>query len=442
MSSEDRINPLFLKAAVIVLLSIILLIPLHQVESLIGERSSLRDNAAERVAMGVGHSQTVGALIMNVPVTRVWREGDRSISSTKIYRVLPASVEITGSIGTQPRHSGIYSVTTFLAQMHLTGSIGEDFPSKELEPEIGVTKTVGDVTLFLALSDPAGIRTLAGIRLDGRLLPVAPVSQTGLKGVLADVGALNLTMLNRLNFSIDLDVAGTERLQLLPLGKSTHVNLTSSWPSPSFRGAFSPDLAPQVQDRGFAADWRVLQINRDFPQVWTDDSVTNVQLERSAFGVDFYQPVDIYQRDYRAIHYAVLFIALTFMGLFLWEHTVDVRVHAIQYAMIGMALSVFYLVLIALSEHVGFGTSYGLAAGSMCLLLTVYFSGWLRSRVAGLLAGAATGTCYSLLYLLILSEENALLFGALALFGVLAAIMIATRKLDWYRVADFRRRAE
>jgi inner membrane protein len=159
---------------------------------------------------------------------------------------------------------------------------------------------------------------------------------------------------------------------------------------------------------------------------------------KSAFGVDFYQPVDAYQRDYRATHYALLFIALTFMGLFLWEHTFGMRVHPMQYAMTGAALSVFYLVLTALSEHLEFAGSYTLAACAMTLLLAVYFSGVLQSRRAGAAIGVLAGVCYSLLYLLVLSEDYALLFGALTIFFLLAITMIATRRLDWYRVAELR----
>jgi inner membrane protein len=250
------------------------------------------------------------------------------------------------------------------------------------------------------------------------------------------LSGVDLNVPRRWSFAADLVISGTQRLQFLPFAQSTHVNLTSPWPNPSFGGAFSPDGAPQVGTHGFAADWHVLQINRDYPQFWVEHRVSEQQLEKSGFGVDFYQPVDAYQRDYRAIHYAVLFITLTFMVLFLWEHTIGVAVHSMQYAMIGAALSVFYLVLLAVSEHLNFAGSYTLAAAAMTLLLAVYFSGIAKSRAAGWATGTLTGVCYSLLYLLVLSEEYALLFGALAIFFLLAAIMIGTRKLDWYRVAE------
>jgi inner membrane protein len=439
MSSVSRINPLLAKILLIVALSLALLLPLGRMESLIAERSALRDSAVERVAHGVGHAQSIGAVMMIVPVTRTWVDGGKDFSETKSLRVLADSVDVTGSVSTELRKSGIYTVPTFKAALHVSGSISNELLMGMLAPEQGVNKKPGRPTLFLAVSDPSGIRTLDGIRVDDQLLSVSAAAEGGLHGVSAELPAYTAGTLQRLSFAADLSISGTERLQFLPLAQSTHVSLGSAWPNPSFSGAFSPDSAPRVGPQGFAADWRVLQINRDYPQFWADDGVSAEQVAKSAFGVDFYQPVDTYQRDYRAIHYAILFIALTFMALFLWEHTLGTRVHPMQYAMTGVALSVFYLVLLALSEHLNFAASYALASAAMSALLSVYFSGVLGSRRAGFVTGVLAGICYSLLYFLVLSEEYALLFGALALFFLLAVIMLSTRGLDWYRVAESHR---
>ena len=228
-------------------------------------------------------------------------------------------------------------------------------------------------------------------------------------------------------------MSGTERIQWLPLAQSTSVKLSSTWPDPAFSGAFAPQN-PDVTQRGFAADWHVLQINRNFPQRWINAAVSAAQISNEAFGVDFYQPVDTYQENYRSIHYALLFIAVTFMGLFLWEHTVGTRLHPMQYAMTGAALSIFYLLLLAFSEHLSFGWSYLIAGSAMTVLLAVYFAGALDAARAGALAGVMIATCYYLLYWLVLSVDYALLCGTLALFLLLAGIMVGTRKVNWYDV--------
>jgi inner membrane protein len=369
-------------------------------------------------------------------VTRTWVHDGREYSELKRHHLLATSVDVAGTVGGELRRSGIYTVPTFKAVLHIAGSISDEGLMGLLAPEPGVTKKIGDATLFVAVSDPSGIRVLDGIRIDDALEPVSAATGAGLQGVSAPIASIAASAPRRVAFALDLVISGTQRLQFLPFAESLHVHLTSPWPTPSFGGAFSPDAAPQVGPSGFTADWRVLQINRDYPQLWSDGGVSGAQLEKSAFGVNFYQPVDAYQRDYRAVHYAVLFIALTFMALFLWEHTLGAPVHAMQYAMTGAALSVFYLVLTAVSEHLDFAASYTLAASAMSVLLLVYFGGVLKSRAAGLVTGALAGVCYSLLYFLVLSEDYALLFGALAIFSLLATIMIGTRKLDWYQIAE------
>jgi inner membrane protein len=339
MPSLSRINPLLAKILLIVALTLVLLLPLGHMESLIAERSAMRDSAVERVAHGVGHAQSIGAVMLIQPVTRSWVDGGKEFTDTKRLRVLADSVEVTGAAGNELRQSGIYTVPTFKAALHVSGSISNELLTSLLAPEQGVVKTLGRPTLFLSVSDPGGIRGLDGIRVDDVLLPVSAASEGGLHGVSAELPSNAAGGPQRWSFAADLSISGTERLQFLPFARSTHVSLGSSWPNPSFTGAFSPDVAPQVGAKGFKADWRVLQINRDYPQFWADDCVSAEQVAKSAFGVDFYQPVDIYQRDYRAIHYAILFIALTFMALFLWEHTLGTRVHPMQYAMTGAALS-------------------------------------------------------------------------------------------------------
>ena len=440
MSSLNRINPLLAKILVVALLTLALLLPLRGVESLIAERAALRDSAVERVANGVGRAQRIGAAMMVVPVTRKWMDNGKERAQTKRLRILASAVDVAGSVDSEVRKSGIYTVPAFKATLRIAGSISDEELMKVLAPEAGVSKTVGNPTLFVAVSDPSGIRALDGIRIEDTLVPASAAAESGLQGVSAELSSIVPGTPRRITFAIDLMISGTERLQFLPFAQSTRVHLTSAWPNPSFSGAFSPDAAPQVGPHGFSAAWRVLEINRTYPQFWADDCVSADKLTNSAFGVDFYQPVDAYQRDYRAIHYAVLFIALTFMALFLWEHTLGASVHSMQYAMLGVALSVFYLVLTALSEHLNFAGSYALAASAMTLLLSVYFSGVLKSRAGGLATGALAGVGYSLLYLLVLSQDYALLFGALAIFLLLATTMIGTRRLDWHRVAESRKR--
>jgi inner membrane protein len=180
----------------------------------------------------------------------------------------------------------------------------------------------------------------------------------------------------------------------------------------------------------------VLELNRPYGQAWMDGEVTDAMLKDSAIGIGLYQAVDAYQRAERAIKYGLLFIALTFLTFFAWEQLSGLRLHPLQYLLVGLALSMFYVLLIALSEHVRFLVAYAIAAVALVTLMGVYIAGALRSARRGVAVGTAMSVVYGLLYTLILSEDYALLLGAITLFAALAAVMVATRKIDWYRLGD------
>jgi inner membrane protein len=237
---------------------------------------------------------------------------------------------------------------------------------------------------------------------------------------------------------MNLTLAGSSQLTFLPLARKANISLQSSWAHPKFEGAPAP-LDPSVSKDGFSAKWSVLEINRNFGQSWYDSEVrpgtpVDLAFAQSGVGVTFYEPVDVYQRNYRAVHYAILLIAITFLTFFLWEHLSGIAIHGMQYLMVGLSLALFYLLLLALSEHVNFDIAYGVSAGALVALITVYLTGVLKRWTLALGAGAGLATLYTMLYWILRSEDYSLLMGALLLFGVLAILMIATRRVDWSTV--------
>ena len=360
------------KLILIAIITLLLLWPLNLVQGLIGERSAMRAAAVERVAGNVGHAQQIGAVMLIVPVTRSWTADGKAYSKTAEHHLLAQTVHLDGSVDGAARHSGIYSVPTFQAKLQVSGTLTTAELRGATMPESGIVKRIGQAALFVAMSDPAGIRTLAGIRVDGKMLPVTPMRIGELKGVGVNLAQFDGDLPGEIEFAFDLQICGTERLQFLPLAESTQVDLRSSWPSPSFSGAFGPLGSPRISSEGFTAQWRVLQLNRGYPQQWADDKVGQTQIAESAFGVDFYEPIDTYQCNYRANHYAFLFIAVSFMVLFLLEHLLGLPLHPVQYAMTGAALSIFYLVLLAVSEHLPFGPAYAIATAALGTLVASY----------------------------------------------------------------------
>jgi inner membrane protein len=206
----------------------------------------------------------------------------------------------------------------------------------------------------------------------------------------------------------------------------------SSWPHPNYQGAFLPVEKLPVAGGGFKARWSVLQVNRAIAASWIGNSQGSQQFAAAAFGVRLMQPATVYSANERAVRYGVLFIAITFIGFFGWEHTsTKLRLHAMNYLLVGLALAVFYLLLLALSEHIGFALAYLAAATALVLLIFVYVIGVTASRTAAMVNAALLSLSYAVLYVILRSEDYALLLGSLLVFGALAALMLATRRLDW-----------
>jgi inner membrane protein len=287
--------------------------------------------------------------------------------------------------------------------------------------------------LRLPIGDLRGLQEVSELRINGQ--PARFDSSADRLGpwpnvvVPIDLDALGA---KPIDLDITLKLAGTQSLQLLPFARSTDVNMRAPWRDPSFIGAALP-LEHKLDAKGFSAHWHLLDLNRNYGQHWTDTDTTVAQaLPTSTFGVQLYQPVDVYQRNVRAGKYGLLFIAMTFVAFFLFEVLKRLRVHPVQYLLVGAALATFYVVLLALSEQIGFGPSYALAASAVVVIVGGYSMAVLRARRAGLLLGGALALIYAMLYGLIAAEQYALLIGALVLLLMVSLMMYLTRRIDWY----------
>jgi inner membrane protein len=265
------------------------------------------------------------------------------------------------------------------------------------------------------------------------MVKLGPAQPGVYRGIEARVDLTELAKTAAAAFEFRAVTAGSRDLSLLPLGSTTTLQMHSNWPHPSFHGAFLP-AERTITASGFDARWQVLELNRSYRQAFSEEEVDESVLQQSSFGVGLYQAVDVYQRSERAVKYALLFIALTFLTFFAWEQVTRNPLHPLQYLMIGLALSIFYLLLIALSEHISFAAAYLSAAVALVALIGVYVAGALRSSLRGGVAAVAMSGVYALLYALVLSEDYALLLGAIVLFVALAAVMLVTRRVDWYRL--------
>lgn len=440
---SEFLGSLTAKLLAIGLIAILLLVPLAHVRSLVQERAGMREIAVERIGSGWGGRQVIGPPILAVPFEVVTREtfetdtrkGERVTRTPGVWYALATQADVRATLEPQIRHLGIYSVPVYETALQISGAF-DPRALHDLTTDIpGRTVDWQRSRIVVPVADVRGIREVKTARWADVDLYLEPAAYDSLSGVGAQVDVATLQGGQSVEFRFELGLAGSQSLRVLPLAQETTARLTSPWPHPNFSaGAFLP-ARYTLDAKGFDAHWQVLDLNRGYPQGWRDSSVGGQQLLATAFGVDLYQPVDTYQRNERAIKYALLFIAITLMSIFLWEYATRSALHAMQYLLVGLALCVFYLLLLALSEHVPLGGAYLIAATALVVLIGVYLAGVLRSRKRGAVAAGAVGTVYGLLYLLILSEQYALLLGTVLVFAVLATIMLVTRRLNWGNLA-------
>ena len=431
------------KVVFIGVLILILLIPLGMIEGLVNERQYLYGTARDDIAQAWGQSQTVGGPILIVPFTYTRYIADEAIVNAErraitvkdeLY-VLPQVLEIRGTADAEERRRGIYKVPVYTTRLTATGVFppvtldGSEYPDLTvLWEQAAIALPITDARyvrepIVLASGNGTTSFEAGGARVPGfGPLLVAPYAALGL-GPLTAAQA----------FSFELALGGTGALKFLPLGDETRVAVTSDWPSPSFVGAFLPGERT-VDANGFTAEWRVLDLGRGYPSSWKRTGAPPADVELSAFGAELITPVGIHEAAMRATKYGVLILGFTFVAYFLFELFAALRLHALQYLLIGLANCVFYLLLLALAEHIGFAPAYVASAVAATALITSYSGAVLRSVRRAAPIGALLTALYGYLYVTLKAEDYALLFGALGVFAVLAAFMYLTRHVDWFDV--------
>ncbi|EPJ82361.1 hypothetical protein CFII64_16442 [Pseudomonas sp. CFII64] len=434
---------LAIKLGMIALLIVLLLIPLLMIGGLIGDRQAQRDDVLRDIARSSSFSQQLAGPILVVPfrkTVRVWKTDPKTnerFQETAQERgdlhFLPDRFELDGKVQTELRSRGIYEARLFHADNRVSGHFAV--------PEFfGITEDFADYQfdapfLSVGISDIRGIENALKLQLDDQQLDFVPGSRLQWlgEGVSASLPVLDGKLARQLNFAFDLKLQGTESLRVLPVGKSSTVQLSADWPHPSFIGNYLPTRR-EISAEGFNASWQASFFSTNLEEALSRclQAAQCDDFNQRTLGVSFIDPVDQYLKSDRAIKYALLFIALTFAGFFLFEVLKNLAVHPIQYALVGAALALFYLMLLSLSEHLGFALAYLLSASACVLLIGFYVCHVLRSVRHGLGFALGLAALYGLLYGLLSAEDYALLMGSLLLFGLLGVFMVLTRKLDWY----------
>jgi inner membrane protein len=460
---EQIRNSQFLKLFVVGFLVLLLQIPTLMMYGLINERQNIRQSAITEVTSKWGTAQTIVGPRLIVPYLRRVGKDDKIITTTQKATFLPDQLLISGNMDSQMRHRGIFDIPVYTSKLELKGEFDRpDLSGWGIKPEDVLWDRA---ELSIQVADTRAIVNQVTVNWNGKPITFDPglgklftPSNEGdfqfppNSSYNSNYGSgktmqpspklspntgihvpLKGTMeAKAFQFQIPLEVRGSEQLSFVPMGKFTKVNLTANWPNPSFQGGWLPEK-PKITNQGFEASWDVSFLGRNFPQQWNVDAPVNERtIYDTRFGVDLLSPTDNYRLAERSIKYNFLFLVLTFAVLWLFEVVVRLRVHPLQYLMVGVAMCMFYLLQLALSEHLGFHTAYAVSSIAVVVLITAYTMSVLQAKRRGSIVGVMQVSLYSYLYVVLASQDYSLLLGSIGLFSFLAVVMFLTRKVDWF----------
>ena len=438
-------NAALIKGFFIGFLILLLLIPTFMIQSIVSEREGRKSEVIREVSSKWGNSQQLIGPILRIPYYEISRieklntNGKKEIEQTKSLEYayfLPNQLEINGLVNPEKRSRGIYEIVVYNSKATFDG----DFTNISLDQFKALPENIlwKDANVLFTLSDFRGITEDIELNWNGNKsffssgakLPFARESNIALSGIYTPV-QINDGGKGKYNFHFESNLKGSASLNIVPVGKTTKVMLKSNWQNPSFIGAFLPDKRV-VNEKGFSASWKVLHLNRDFPQQWTGNAPET--LTQSSFGVNLITPNDNYQQSSRSVKYAILIIALVFMAFFFTEILNNKRVHPFNYILIGLALCIFYTLLLSISEFLTFNISYLIASFlTICLVFLYSKSIFQNTQLSGLVALVML-TLYGFIFIIIQLEDTSLLIGSIGLFTILSITMYISRRINWQNV--------
>ena len=417
------------KFCLVGVISLLLLIPAQWVKSLIKEREQRGSEVLAEISSRWGNEQKVAGPWLTLPYKVYSEDEGKHIVTIHRLHVLPTELDIETKLLPEERHRGIFKVIVYQASVNITGRFEKpDISSFGLNP--------GDILwdkayLTMGITDMRGIRNDVELDWQGTSPAIIPGIQDDdlVKSGFHCYVPVENGLPDPVTFTTHLDLNGTKTFRTFPLGRKTHVDMQSKWPDPGFTGAFLP-ADSQIGENGFTASWMITQLNRNYPQIWSD---SHYSISDSDFGVELINPVGHYQQSYRSVKYALMFIGLTFLLFMLVEILNRKRLHPVQYVLTGIALIIFYSLLVSLSEHLGFSLAYLISSVAVILLISYYIHSSLGSFKYALFTGGVLSALYIFLYIILRMQDYALLFGSVGLFVVLGLFMVLTRKINWYR---------
>ena len=424
-----------IKLISIFVLMMLLLIPMAFVKELIRERDNLHNSAIREVSDKWANKQHVYGPVLTIPFKRTVVSEDEIKKIRDEAHVLPSTLLIDGEVDPQSLHRGIYEVVVYDSKLRFSGqfeALNAYFKDRsEYEP------LWDEAFLTINISDLRGIKEKVVVEWNGTLKNVDPGS--GIPGIIKSGITVNDIFEeapgnDSKNFAFDMHLQGSQFLGFIPMGKETNVRLKSDWADPSFSGSFLPDNR-DVSEAGFTADYKILELNRNYPQFWTGTRHTE-SIDKSVFGVELLLPMNDYQKSMRSAKYALLAISLTFLTFFLVEVFSKKEVHPFQYVLIGLALCLFYTLLVSISEHSNFNMAYIISSISVIAMIGLYARAIIHDLKQSLLLVLILILTYTFVFITLQVQDYALLIGSVGLTSILALTMYITRNINWYELNE------
>lgn len=419
-----------LKIMTIGILILLLLIPALMIQNLIRERQHRRDSVVNEINRKWGGSQTVTGPFITVPFKEFYRDGNGETQfNLKYLHILPETLSVAGEIAPEVRHRSLFETVVYNTKLKFDGTFKIPQSGRlNIDPDnimweqsylsVGITDMRGIEDKIDILFDGAGYNTNPGLKTTD-IAPAGVNVKVDLSGAARDR-----------KYSFELNLKGSDRIAFIPVGESNTVNMKSTWNSPGFDGAFLPDKSAVEKD-GFSADWKVLHLNRNYPQYWEGN---RYEVLSSSFGVSLILTADIYQKSMRLAKYAVMFLLFTFVSFFFSEIVNKQRIHPIQYILTGIAILIFYTLVLSLSEHMHFNIAYILSAVAVTLIISGYAKAIVESKRFACTIMGILSVLYGYLFIVLQLENYALIMGSIGLLVITATVMFMTRKINWYKI--------
>ncbi len=428
--NEKLAQSITLKALIIGVLTLALLIPSIMIQNLIWERKDRSKETIEKINDKWSQAQILCAPILSIPYTTSYMNtNEKIVYEDHVLNITPETLNIDTKLYPEEKHYGIYKTILYKSDIVMNGQFDaihrKNLPNSTIHWDKAYIR--------VGISDLRGVTNNLDFVLNGKAYTAAAGSSNDwfigkeLIVNLDDAEALNSE--ETLTFNCTINLNGSSSINFIPIGKTTKVHISGAWKDPGYIGNFSPDHT--INEDGFDANWSVLRFNRSIPESWVDSKVE--AFADTSFGVNLVNTVDHYQQNMRSAKYAIMFIGLTFVIFFFVEILTRKRIHPIQYLLVGIALILFYSLLLSLSEQISFAWAYCVASVATIGLITLYTKSIFKSWKQTAILTFTLCLLYIFLYVVLQLEDVALLIGSIGLFIILAVIMYFSRKISWYR---------